>query len=90
MKKQDLGGGVSAVFELETGTGDPIGATIVHERDGKRCAGYCHFAGKPRQYDDGGKAQWVVQSLEPLTMTPSVVCHCGFHGWVRDGKWVPA
>jgi hypothetical protein len=22
------------------------------------------------------------------TMTPSFLCHCGDHGWVRDGKWV--
>ena len=26
-----------------------------------------------------------------LTLSPSVLCTIdGFHGWVRDGKWVPA
>jgi hypothetical protein len=34
---------------------------------------------------------WDVISLEPLTLSPSLACGtCGHHGWIRDGKWVPA
>lgn len=29
-------------------------------------------------------------SINPLTFSPSWLCDCGDHGWVRDGKWVPA
>lgn len=32
-------------------------------------------------------------SLDPLTISPSLLCPdsgCGFHGYIRDGKWVPA
>jgi hypothetical protein len=30
---------------------------------------------------------WIVHSWEPLTLTPSVKCSCGFHGFITDGKW---
>lgn len=33
-----------------------------------------------------------VESRDPLTLAPSILCAqgCGFHGFVRDGHWVPA
>lgn len=34
---------------------------------------------------------WTVEQRDPLTLSPSIVCKCGgWHGWVRDGQWVPA
>lgn len=33
---------------------------------------------------------WKVESWEPLTLSPSVLCSCGWHGFVRDGRWVTA
>lgn len=34
---------------------------------------------------------WEVISVEPLTLSPSLLCRaCGSHGFIRDGKWVPA
>lgn len=34
---------------------------------------------------------WQVISREPLTISPSVACGtCGHHGFIRDGRWVPA
>lgn len=35
-----------------------------------------------------GRDVWNVVSVKPITLTPSCLCHCGFHGFVRDGKWV--
>lgn len=33
---------------------------------------------------------WDVISVQPLTLSPSVLCRtCLFHGYVRDGRWVP-
>lgn len=39
-----------------------------------------------------GKVQtWTVQQWNPPTLSPSVLCtFCGNHGFIRDGKWVPA
>lgn len=33
---------------------------------------------------------WKVESLEPLTLSPSLRCRCGDHGFIRNGVWVPA
>lgn len=74
-------------------SGDLYGWIIEHDRpDGKpvqshsgRCEG--SFSVIP---DDQGRA-WTVVQVNPLTLNPSLVCtDCGVHGWVRDGKWVPA
>ncbi len=32
-----------------------------------------------------------ILSTDPLHIEPSILCtSCGIHGWVRDGRWVPA
>lgn len=37
------------------------------------------------------KAIWQIESWEPLTLSPSVLClRCGAHGFVRNGRWVRA
>jgi hypothetical protein len=37
------------------------------------------------------RATWTLESDSPLTLSPSLLCtQCGDHGWVRDGRWVPA
>lgn len=34
---------------------------------------------------------WDVISVEPLTLSPSILCTvCKHHGFIRDGRWVPA
>jgi hypothetical protein len=52
------------------------------------CGGAVHFdvpanAGYSRD-------KWQVQSLDPLTISPSLACHCGDHGFITAGKWVAA
>lgn len=38
-----------------------------------------------------GRAVWRVESWDPLTLSPSLLCTtCGNHGFVREGRWVPA
>lgn len=36
------------------------------------------------------KLLWKVESWDPVTLSPSIACGCGAHGWVRAGKWVSA
>mgnify|MGYP001586948463 CR=1 FL=1 len=41
----------------------------------------------------GGDKAWtkdVSGGPEFVTLSPSVLCGCGDHGFVREGKWVPA
>lgn len=35
-------------------------------------------------------ALWQVHSWDPLTISPSVLCGCGDHGFIRNGRWVRA
>lgn len=41
---------------------------------------------------DGGRpfVAWQVQSWDPLTISPSIKCDCGDHGYIREGRWVRA
>lgn len=35
--------------------------------------------------------RWQLVTEEPLTITPSILCRtCGLHGFIREGRWVPA
>ena len=29
-------------------------------------------------------------STDPLTISPSLLCRCGDHGFIREGRWIPA
>ncbi len=34
------------------------------------------------------RAVWQVESLDPLTLSPSLLCgRCGDHGFIREGAW---
>jgi hypothetical protein len=34
---------------------------------------------------------WTLVQLDPLTLSPSLLCRvCGHHGFIREGRWVPA
>jgi hypothetical protein len=38
-----------------------------------------------------GPGGWTVVQRDPLTVTPSILCHgCGCHGFITDGTWHPA
>lgn len=40
---------------------------------------------------DGETRHWAVEQLEPLTLSPSLLCSvCQDHGFIREGKWVKA
>lgn len=66
---------------------EKAGLIEVHKKpDGELCFGSVYFEGTK---GDGPK--WKVESLEPLTISPSLLCKvCGHHGFIRQGKWVPA
>jgi hypothetical protein len=37
------------------------------------------------------RAVWQVESMEPVTLSPSLLCgRCADHGFIKQGKWVPA
>jgi hypothetical protein len=57
--------------------------------DGSECGGAITFDSPlTRKYFKG--PFWTVESWEPLTLSPSLLCHCGDHGFIRNGEWVMA
>ena len=67
-----------------------VGALMTHtDREGQRCRGVVTFRSPVAAVAFPGSPLWTVESLDPLTITPSIVCTCGDHGWIRQGRWVP-
>jgi hypothetical protein len=43
-----------------------------------------------RPESEYGRTVWTLNSLEPLDISPSVLCSCGSHGFIKAGRWMPA
>jgi hypothetical protein len=87
MEPLDLGGGHRFEF-TENQAGEMAGGIHYHPRpDGSgECAGAVTFRGK----HNPPPPSWLVVSLEPLTLSPSLLCRsCGSHGYIKNGKWEP-
>lgn len=57
------------------------------DNNGEWCVGYVPFVDTALASGDA----WDVQSLDPLTISPSLLCrHCSSHGFIREGRWVEA
>lgn len=70
---------------------DKYGILIYHKNpSGEWCAGFCTFAGDVQREVAPLATTWDVVSWDPLTITPSVLCSCGDHGFIREGRWARA
>lgn len=63
------------------------GAIVTHTTD-KTETGLCEGYIGINPIND--HATWTVESWDPLTLSPSLLCSCGDHGFIRGGKWVRA
>jgi hypothetical protein len=78
---QDIGHGVSVQIRYIDGVTD--GVAYKHAPCGDD---YVPVKGRW-----GGAEAWDLVQLEPLTLAPSLLCRrCGHHGFIQNGKWVPA
>lgn len=73
---------------------EKFGAIIYHKKpDGSDCASAVSFEGEVHGKIEPKHPAWKVESWEPLTLSPSILClaeGCGDHGFIRNGKWVKA
>lgn len=104
LEPADIGHGVSIETYVWEDSGPVAGVIVNHPhghcdacgrpeatKPGEKCVGSVIFdTPENRQRMPGHKAFWTVESLEPLTLSPSIRCGCGHHGWIQNGKWVPA
>lgn len=90
----DLGHGVRAQFyELHRGpAGIKAGITISHIHDDDLvCEGSVMFDLPETREGFPDSPRWRLHSLDPLTLAPSILQRpCGLHGFIREGRWVPA
>lgn len=55
------------------------------------CQGAFTIAGSKWEQMRPGCAKWQMSGTKEVpTLSPSFLCHCGDHGWVRGGRWVRA
>jgi len=59
------------------------------------CEGAVLFDTPENRRGSPGRPLWQVESLEPLTISPSILYStekggCGLHGFIREGRWVGA
>lgn len=68
------------------------GLTIYHKNPaGQDCAGFVTLDCEvQRRVEPNRSNRWTVENWDPLTLSPSVLCSCGDHGWIREGRWVRA
>lgn len=53
--------------------------------------GMCHFDIPEVREFNLSATRWTVEQWEPLTLSPSILCtECGCHGYIREGRWIPA
>lgn len=78
----DIGHGVSIEKRYADGVLGGVGYRHPSAKGVGGCEGYVAVSGWPEVWD--------VVSLEPLTLSPSLLClACGHHGWIENGKWRP-
>lgn len=61
--------------------------------DGSPCMGGATLDSPSARALEPGKPKWTVESWDPLTLAPSLLClaeGCGDHGFIRAGRWVRA
>ena len=89
----DIGPGHSICFREWK---SDVRALLLHRhpgKDGCECVSHINLKGSTwnaefQGHDIGG---WDVLSWEPLTLSPSLLCRlCADHGFIHEGKWVPA
>lgn len=84
----DLGNGSFFVKSLDR-AGQWIAITEWHKNpEGRLCGGWVPF-NVVSEYILPGTPKWEVKSLDPLHLEPSLLCGCGNHGWIRNGRWEP-
>jgi hypothetical protein len=89
----DIGHGVSIELRHLPGETKPAGVAYKHPNGkGGECEGWVPFGLQPGVGYEGTPEHhgWEVVSLEPLTLSPSLLCRlCGHHCYIKEGKCVP-
>lgn len=94
----DIGHGLKAGLRLAEGLkehlgiedGTPVGVLLLHPCTKRSAEQFSPDFIPVKPYPDLPES-WTLESRDPITISPSVnfTC-CGCHGFIQQGKWVPA
>lgn len=77
----DIGAGHRYRMVYQDGTA--VALDEVHRSGtGNPCAGWIPFTGRGTH-----SVTWDLVSETPLTLSPSLLCSCGEHGYIRNDTW---
>lgn len=89
-QRVEIGHDHALVLVTPDGHAEPTGCEVYHLTPaGKPCVGWIMFD-VPALADRPAERKWQVESWDPMTLSPSLLCGCGDHGFVRAGQWVVA
>lgn len=93
-EEKDIGGGVTikewSWYGDKTNTAGGLIIDHPNKETGEHCSGTVTFDVPISREKKPAGPFWTVEQKEPLTLSPSILCSCGHHGWIRNGKWVDA
>lgn len=80
-------GGNSWYTKVVDKNGKWIAINELHYIGDKLCGGWVPFDVESEYLYTSGD-RWTVVSYDPLELSPSLLCGCGHHGFIRQGKWI--
>lgn len=93
-KETDLDIGSGVYIRWTSFEGERIGGILMHpepKNENGECWGSFWFKQNEKLFAKDSRPLWDFNGdYENPTLSPSFQCHCGFHGWVKDGKWIQA
>lgn len=86
----DIGHGVTA-GEFRYEEGGQLHIAYQHECNANADDPFDRIAFSAVPVSEAGSARdWKLESLSPLTISPSLLCmSCQHHGFIKESKWVP-
>ena len=92
MRKKDVNLGNGVFISWTSFQEERVGGLLIHPKSSEPNAdGECFgsFWFKQSSFNENAERPvWEFNNdFERPTLSPSFMCHCGFHGWIRDGKW---
>lgn len=81
----------AVTWVMPEGETEPNGGLLWHRTLKTEYGEWCVGAFFIRPEDNPpGCELWTMEAKEPLTLSPSFLCHCGHHGFIRNGTWIGA
>lgn len=95
MPKKDLDLGHGVFIGWTSFEGKRIGGILIHPKTTElnnegECFASFWFDRSAFGENDQRPIWGFNNDFEKPTLTPSFLCHCDFHGWIQEGKWVQA